>query len=533
MDQLEKALEVQVEHPDRTPVEILTEIGGMTEERVVSAIADATGIPFIDFESFEVSADVASLFPSEVLIAGRVVPVRMQDDVAVLAGSNPFDPVLVNHIRDHLKMDVEVVLTTSTGADKVLHNLYGSIADQGSGSGEAADAESVSSSSDSPAVKFVDRIISDSVRKGCTDIHIEPNETYAVVRYRIDGVLFEQMRMPISTIPSIVSRIKVLSEMDIAERRLPQAGRMEAHIDGQSYDMRVSTFPMIYGENVVIRVLAKNSSLLSLEHLGFGAKEVGEFEGLIHRPNGIILVTGPTGSGKSTTLYAALNTINGEKISIHTLEDPVEYRLDRIRQTQINPKADMSFARGLRDLLRQDPDVIMIGEIRDVDTAEVAIHASLTGHLVMSTLHTNSAAGAFQRLDNMEIEPFLIASSVIGVIGQRLARRVCEHCRVPDADLMTTVLEKYVWDVPEEAVVYKAVGCGECRDSGYSGRLAIHEVMLPDDDVQRLIIQKKSAAEIETLAVEKGMVTLFQDGLRQILLGRTTLEEVLRVTSDT
>jgi len=373
---------------------------------------------------------------------------------------------------------------------------------------------------EAPIVKFVNLLIMEAVKSRASDIHIEPEEDSLRIRFRIDGFLHEISSPSKNMQAAIISRIKVLSKMDIAEKRKPQDGQLQMRIENRNIDVRVASFPTVYGENVVLRILDKANVILELSQLGFVKEVLATFQELIKQPNGIMLVTGPTGSGKTTTLYAAIQTINSEERNIITLEDPVEYHLPRIRQSQINPKAGVTFAAGLRSILRQDPDVIMVGEIRDLETVDIAVQAALTGHLVFSTLHTNDAAGTISRLLDMGAEPFLVSSSVIGILAQRLVRAVCPKCKEPHKET----------EDGKEYTYYRSKGCGYCKNTGFHGRLGIFELMVIDDKIRKLISTKASSEEIRKAAQEAGMRTLREDGLARARTGITTLEEVMRVS---
>jgi type IV pilus assembly protein PilB len=385
---------------------------------------------------------------------------------------------------------------------------------------------------DAPAAKLFDLVMIQAIKDRASDIHIEPDEKALRIRLRIDGFLYEFLTLPKQVHPSLTSRIKVLAEMDIAETRLPQDGNLNVKLDNRGFEIRVSTFPTIYGENVVLRILDQTSSLMKLEDLGFTENMLIRYKQLIKKPNGIILVTGPTGSGKTTTLYASLNMINSLEKNIITIEDPVEYRLALIRQTQVNLKAGITFAKGLRSILRQDPDVVMVGEIRDLETAEVTVQAALTGHMVVSTLHTNDAPEAITRLKDIGVEPYLISSSVIGVLAQRLIRNICPQCRVPyqTDQSMLAKLSEYFPELKEPITLYKGKGCKNCKQSGYWGRTGIFELLIVDDRIKQLITEKASVQIIrETARETTGMISLRDDGLKKVLKGITTLEEVDRV----
>jgi type IV pilus assembly protein PilB len=384
---------------------------------------------------------------------------------------------------------------------------------------------------DAPIVKFVNLLVSQAVADGASDIHIEPNERELRVRYRIDGVLHEVMRSPKSIQSGVISRLKIMAEVDIAERRVPQDGRFSVTTGGKSVDLRFSTLPTVYGEKIVMRILDKSSVLMTLDDLGFLDHNLKQFEASYTKPYGMILVTGPTGSGKSTTLYATLNVVNHEGVNIVTTEDPVEYRLAGINQVQVNPKVGLTFGSALRSILRQDPDVVLVGEMRDRETAQIGIEAALTGHLVLSTLHTNDAPSAVTRLTEMGIEPFLVGSAVDCVLAQRLARKVCSKCvdmQRPEAFILKEAgfSDDIVEERPEVPV---AVGCTACSNTGYRGRLAVHEVMTVTEEIERLTVARASSEDVARVATEQGMRSLREDGLAKVLLGRTTIEEIGRV----
>ena len=386
------------------------------------------------------------------------------------------------------------------------------------------------SNDDAPIIRLINAILTEAVKAEASDVHVETFENRLVVRFRVDGVLQEVLQQSRNLAKPIVSRIKIMSKLDIAERRLPQDGRLSLKIAGHAVDVRVSTIPSGHGERVVLRLLDRQAGRLNLSHLGMSDKTREEIDILIHKPNGIILVTGPTGSGKSTTLYAGLQQINDRSRNILTVEDPIEYYLDGVGQTQVNTKVDMTFARGLRAILRQDPDVVMVGEIRDLETAEIAVQASLTGHLVLSTLHTNTAVGAITRLRDMGVEPFLLSSSLIGVLAQRLVRVLCQHCKTSNP---VTPKERELLRLEnhENAILYHPQGCEECNKTGYQGRTGIYELVTMDDNLRTMIHDNASEHQLEQYAREHS-AGIREDGRRKILEGLTTLKEVLRVTRE-
>ena len=479
----------------------------------------------------------------------KLVPIRMQDGAALVAVSRALDLQPLDDVSLLLKMPVEPVLSSereiisalnrfydsgSQTADKVIQNLddetLGRLAHDLEGPQDILDHEA-----EAPIIQLVNLILSQAVRDRASDIHIEPFERALKVRYRIDGVLHEVLSPPKALQPRITSRLKVMADLNIAETRLPQDGRIAIRVRNREIDIRVSVVPTAFGERLVLRLLDKSGALFQLEEIGLSPDLLPVYGRLIHRSHGIILVTGPTGSGKSTTLYATLQRINSPQLNIITVEDPIEYQVDGVGQIHVNPRIDLTFANGLRSILRQDPDVIMVGEIRDRETAEIAIQASLTGHLVLSTLHTNDAASAVTRLLDMGIEPFLISSSVLAMMAQRLVRVLCPECRQPgqpeDETLRELGLESGAADTVD-GEWFLSRGCDGCRGTGYRGRTGIYELLPVDDPIRRLIMQQANASMLRSAAIERGMRPLLQDGARKVLEGRTTAEEVLRVTQD-
>ncbi len=399
---------------------------------------------------------------------------------------------------------------------------------------ETESLEDILEGSEAPVIQLLNSTFLKAVRAGASDIHFEPYSDYVLIRFRLDGVLHEINRLPKSSYPSVVSRIKVMAKLNVAEKRLPQDGRIRIRIGEKEMDLRVSTLPTIFGERVVIRLLDRSNKILTLQELGYLEEDLKKLENMISKPYGLILVTGPTGSGKSTTLYASLLKLKSPRKNIITIEDPIEYQIDGISQIQVNPKINLTFANGLRSILRQDPDIIMVGEIRDVETAEIAIHASMTGHLVLSTLHTNDAPSAVTRLVDMGVESFLVASSLEGVIAQRLVRRICPHCKVsftPPETEINEINRLVGQQVLEDGdVLYKGEGCDKCFGTGYKGRIAIAEIMEVDEELRSVISKTPESNIIRQNALEKGMKTLLKDGIQKALAGITTVEEVIQAT---
>lgn len=517
----------------------IEKLGYLSEDDIANVRASALGVPFMDLTDYIIDTDLLQLIPENMAKKYKAVPLFKIGNSLTVAMADPQDVLALDNIRQVSKIDtIEAVLATERGIQRILDSFYGvkgsvkEIAEsmekeKGGEIFEEKDALGVAE--DAPIIKLVNVMVMQAVTDRASDIHIEPEESAVRVRYRIDGVLHEANELPKKLQSAITSRIKILAKMDIAENRKPQDGRIRMKTENKTLDIRVSTFPTVHGENVVMRLLDKTSVLLGLKELGLVDVDLGAFDKLIRHPNGIILVTGPTGSGKTTTLYAALTSINSTDKNIITLEDPVEYELPLIRQTSVNPKAGITFATGLRSILRQDPDIIMVGEIRDKETADIAIQASLTGHLVFSTLHTNDAASSLTRLIDMDIEPFLISSSVIGILAQRLIRTLCDKCRekyTPTEDILKDL------GIKESAGLefYRSHGCSHCKNTGYLGRIGIFELLLVNEEIRKMVNSKKSADEIKKKAIESGMRTLRDDGLDKVRKGITTVDEILRVT---
>jgi type IV pilus assembly protein PilB len=506
-----------------------------------TGLLDAGG-DLVDLGDQRPDPAVVSLISDQLARRYRALPLRREAHRLVVAMVNPADLAAVDDLRAVLGESFARVRISDRQLNDLLDELSKLneevasvaqiVADDSTDS--AADLASLRAVvEDAPIVKFVNLMILQAVQERASDIHVEPAEHELRIRFRIDGVLHERMRQPRSITAGVVSRLKVMADIDIAERRLPQDGRMSVSVEGATIDLRVSTLPTVHGEKVVMRILDRSAGVIPLADLGFLPDQLVRYESAYRRPYGATLVTGPTGSGKSTTLYATLNLLNETSRNIVTVEDPVEYRLPNINQVQTNPKAGLTFANALRSILRQDPDIVLVGEIRDRETGIIAIEAALTGHLVLSTLHTNDAPSTPLRLLEMGIEPFLVTSALDCVVAQRLARRLCERCKV--AHTATSLeLEAAGWNhlpPPGGLQLFRSAGCPACGFTGYRGRLAVHEVLLLSEEIQRLIVGRASSDEIRRLAIEQGMIPLRQDGLAKVAAGRTTLEEVSRVVA--
>ena len=510
----------------------------VSESNLVSTLAGHIGLEFIDLADYAVDPSAATVISDSLARRYQAIPVGWEDGRLIVAMADPSNVFAIDDIRTITGVDVRTVVATRASILEAIdkyHRMDGE-ADEisAAAASEFEEAEDLSAVrqviEDAPIVKLVNVLITQAVNDRASDIHIEPTEKDVRVRYRIDGVLHEVMRSPKNIQSGIISRLKIMADINIAERRVPQDGRVTATIGGKAVDLRVATLPTVYGEKVVMRILDKSKALLTLDDLGFIPASRERFELSFRKPYGTILVTGPTGSGKSTTLYATLNILNEESKNIITVEDPVEYRLAGINQVQTNNKAGLNFAAALRSILRSDPDIVLVGEIRDRETATIAIEAALTGHLVLSTLHTNDAATTPTRLVEMGVEPFLVGSALDCIVAQRLARRLCEKCKEPYRP-ETAELQTLGWNDDEEfpGQLFRPAGCGACGKTGYLGRFAIHEVLTVTEDVERMIVDREHSEDIKKLAVAQGMITLRQAGLYQVRAGMTSIEEVLRV----
>jgi len=540
--QLKQALEEEAR--TREPLHrIILKRGLVPEEVLASTLADLAGVPYVKLSDYLIDPEVLGTVPEDVARRFKVFPIFKIGSTLTIAMAEPTNILALDQVRQSSGCEVEAVVSTESDISQALDQYYatrGSIAEvvkgldlgiMGLEDERTITAERLEKVAEvAPVIKLVNLLIISAVRDKASDIHLEPDEGGLHVRLRIDGVLHETFSFPKHLQSAIISRIKILSELDIADSRTPKDGRFRMKVEDREIDLRVSAFPTIYGENIVLRLLDRRGALLSLQDLGFSEEVRERFERLITKPFGLVLVTGPTGSGKTTTLYATLNAINTPEKNIVTIEDPVEYHLKLIRQSQVNPKAGITFATGLRSILRQDPDIIMVGEIRDAETAQTAIQAALTGHLVFSTLHTNDAVTALTRLVDMGIEPFLISSSVAGVLAQRLVRTICEKCKEAYQPSQRMLSLLGLSQVQGGLNFYRGRGCQFCKNSGYRGRIGIFELMVINEAIREQVMNKGATGEIKREALRAGMKTLREDGLRKVLAGLTTVEEVLRAT---
>ncbi len=542
---VEQALAVQPQSGQRLG-ELLLHSGAIDGTLLARALALQSDLPFAEHLEELAEADLLDLIPIAFAKERRIFPISRQSHRLTLAVADPLDNRALNDLTVLTGCQLQI---TVSSADEILRAINRSyeqhagktqnvVAEIDDGAENAATArleptDLLDASDEGPIIRFVNSLLTQAYRERASDIHIEPYETELVIRYRVDGILYDVLRPPVRAQASIGSRIKIMSNLNIAEKRLPQDGRFGVRIAGKDVDVRVSTLPTAFGERIVLRLLDKSSNVLTLEEIGMAPRLLLQVQAMIRKSHGIFLVTGPTGSGKTTTLYAALTLLNSREKNIITVEDPIEYQLKGVGQIQVNPRIELTFAAGLRSILRQDPDIIMVGEIRDRETAEMAVQSALTGHMVFSTLHTNDAAGALTRLVEMGIEPFLAASSIVGILAQRLVRQLCPHCRQayqPSDELLREAgLPPHL---PEGTVLYREVGCDRCMGIGYRGRKGIFELLTVDEKVRDLLLQKRDAALIKKAALAAGMSSLRDAGIAKALAGETTIEEVLRVTQE-
>ncbi len=546
-EQLLQARNVQRQTPGKTIAQILLTMSAATEQQILSSQAQTLGLAFENIEKSKVEQQAFDLLPVEYIRQHLVLPFRMEGTAVVVAVTEPTNVFLIDEVKRKLKREIKLIVTLPGDITRVVEQIASGDSDirvdeiikdmaeddvqlvKETVTDDITDLEKAGS--ESPVIRFVNYVIHDAIKQGASDIHIEPKEKALKVRYRIDGILFEAMNPPHTMGPAITSRLKIMANLDISERRLPQDGRIRAVVQDRKVDLRMSTLPTVSGEKVVMRILDNRSINVKLEDLGFSDQALTIWKNQVDQPHGILLVTGPTGSGKTTTLYSSLRQMDAQKLNISTVEDPVEYHLSSVNQTQTHEKIGMTFARALKALLRQDPDVVMLGEIRDQETASIAVQAALTGHLVLSTLHTNDAPSSVTRLINVGVEPYLISAALNAVLAQRLVRKICPHCKeqVDPSDEVKEFLQ--MQGFPSEKI-WKGKGCDRCRKTGYAGRLGIYEMMVMDDGMRDIITRNPDVNQLRKLCREMGLVTLREDGFAKAMNGLTTVDEVLRVTEN-
>ncbi len=548
-EELRTALNLQADSREKLG-KLLVDLGYVSEKDCLAVVSEHLGIPTIGMAEYPAEPVLENVLTHRFMKQCKFVPVALVDRVLTLSMTDPLDYATLDSVRQATGFEVKAVLGAESEIMEAIEKYYGSSASTFGRIIEGIDEDNLENltddiedieqlkdlASEAPVIRLVNLIMQRAIETRASDIHIEPFEKDLKVRYRIDGILHDVESPPKKLKAAVISRVKIMSKINIAERRLPQDGRIKLKVMGKDVDLRVSTLPTLYGESVVMRILDKsNRNLYDIQRLGFPADSLKEFEALIRRPHGILLVTGPTGSGKTTTLYSALDTINQPDKKIITIEDPIEYQMDGINQIQVQSQIGLTFGAGLRHIVRQDPDVIMVGEIRDLETAEIAIRAALTGHLVFSTLHTNDAPSAITRLIDMGAEDYLIASSLIGVLAQRLVRVICTHCKEeahPMPEMLDEIGFKYGNGSREPVRFYEGRGCDRCSNTGYTGRMGIYELMPVNDDVRKLTVAKADSGQIRKKATELGMRSLRDDGWLKVKQGITTISEVLRVTQE-
>ena len=557
-EQLKLALDKQLEMGGESPIAgVLVEMGLITEHDRVKVMGEVWGVPYLNVEEVTPEMAALELLSSQLAKRFKSIPIELKEGKLVVAMANPLDVFIIDEIRMNTGMDVEPMiavegdimhaltehyrLDTNIGEaiEGVMQELDSELevtTNQVPDDEDLSEAELRELGEDAPIVRLANLIINQAITEKASDIHIEPKKAEVLVRFRVDGIMMEAMRLPRKVAAPLTSRFKIVANMDIAEKRVPQDNRISATINGKDYDFRVSTLPLVNGEKTVLRVLDKGGISVGLPKLGFLNNNLKILEDMASRSYGIVLVTGPTGSGKSTTLYSLINQSNDGLKNIITIEDPVEYELDGINQCNVNQRAGMTFSAGLRSMLRQDPDVIMVGEMRDQETATIAMEAALTGHLVFSTLHTNDAASAPSRLMDMDVEPFLISSSMIGILAQRLVRQICQNCKESYTASRESLL-RYGFPLPDEVgaetggeiKLFRGAGCEQCNGTGHKSRTGVHELLMMNDEIRDMILNRVPSHDIRRRAIEDGMKTLQMDAVQKILMGVTSVDEVLRV----
>ncbi|MBU4302208.1 MAG: Flp pilus assembly complex ATPase component TadA [Actinobacteria bacterium] len=539
-EQLLEALEKKKES-GKSLARTLIEMGVVSEAKLTEVLAHHLNLEFIDIDNYHVDLTAVSLLDEKIAIRHLAIPLKFDGDTLVVAMADPTNIFALDDVKMYTGYQVKPVVATKGDIEDAIRSYYRDTKEAGIDAVEGIDSAGMEDDElaeaigvavdDAPMVKYVNFIIGEAVAGGASDIHLDPQEKEIIIRYRVDGVLHDVKSLPIRALGALTSRVKIMSDLNIAEKRIPQDGHYEKLVQGKPIDFRVAVLPTVFGEKIVLRILEKSGILLGLDDLGYEGETLEKYEEAFRRPNGAILVTGPTGSGKSTTLYATLNVLNDETKNITTVEDPVEYRLAGINQIQVNPKAGLTFSSALRSILRTSPDIMMIGEIRDLETAQIAVESALTGHLVFSTLHTNDAPGAITRLTEMGIQPFLTASGIVGILAQRLARRLCTCKQLYEPTRETLERLDFPVEPGETIEIYKPKpnGCTRCGNTGYKGRIALTEIMKMSPEIEHLTIEEASTAEISKVAIDQGMRTMRQDGWAKVTAGMTAIEEILRV----
>ncbi len=546
-EQLEEALNAQREKGGKLG-DVLVQLKHLRNEDILKALSIQLGIPYLNkIESDEIMADLLQPLSLNYAKKNEVLPIKRENGTILVVMADPLNCHVIDDLRMLYGSAIRPVVASSYEIIGAVNNAYNRVTDVGDKAVEDLEEgnldsigqqleevqDLLDSADEAPIIRLVNSLMFRAVKQKASDIHIEPFEKDLIVRFRIDGVLYDVMRPPKKAYAAISSRLKIMAGLNIAEKRLPQDGRIRIKIAGKDIDIRVSTVPTSHGESIVMRLLDKSKAVLDMEKLGITGRVLDQMREVIRRNHGIVLVTGPTGSGKTTTLYAALTELNTPDVKIITCEDPVEYQLDGINQIPVNPKIDLTFATGLRAILRQDPDIVLVGEIRDKETAEIAVQASLTGHLVLSTLHTNDSASSITRLLDMGVQPFLVSSSVMAILAQRLIRMVCQDCSKKYTPSETELRQAGVTpEMLKGRTLLRATGCTHCMNTGYVGRVGIHELLLMDDEMRNLVMQNVDANTIKRAAMAKGMMTLREDGVQKALRGLTTLEEVMMITQE-
>ncbi|GAB6992009.1 GspE/PulE family protein [Paenibacillus pini] len=530
-EQLQTALKEK--KPTQKIGETLMQLGYISEQRLIEVLEFQLGIPYVSLFKYPIDTKLLNIVSKETAERNKLIPLKKENDKLFVAMADPMNFYAIDDLRLSTGFQIEVVISTMEEIQKAINKYYGLVDNMDDLIGAELKSfkekeEDNATDENSPVVKLVNQLILVGVQQKASDIHIDPHETEVIVRYRVDGILRTEKRFPKHMLSVIVARIKIVANLNITEFRVPQDGRIKINLDLNVIDLRVSTLPTVYGEKIVMRILDLGGSAIDLKRMNLHPTNYDRFVQMIEKPTGIVLITGPTGSGKSSTLYSALSRLNSPDINIITVEDPVEYRLEGVNQVQVNTSSGMTFAKGLRAILRQDPNIVMVGEIRDMETAEIAVRASLTGHLVLSTIHTNDAISTITRLIDMGVEPFLVAASLSGIVSQRLVRRICQECKITDTP---TEREKEIFEKRGMQInaIARGKGCGTCNMTGYKGRIAVHEVLVIDDEIRRMIMNNRSIEEIKDIAVSKGTIFLIDDGLMKVKEGYTTTEEVLRV----